>query len=320
MKVSVIMLTYNHRGTLARAIDSVLSQKCKFPFEIILADDCSTDGTAELCRDYASRYPGIIKFTENSINKGLLDNYFDCFLAAGGQYIADCAGDDYWIDSNKLQTQADFLDRNPEVTMVLSAWICHDTYTGQKWTVTCDNFPRDNVFDVMMSHSIKELGMINSSLYRREVLLERYHRDTRLFRCKDFSCEDFQIMAELAIAGKIAYLPQPMSVYTIGHKSLSNPGDRRKEYAFHTGLVELGLYLQQKYRYSSPGLNRFYRKTLDHIFSQAFRTGDIGMREKALGMFEKTGVPRPAKTRIKEILSSNPLIWKSSLWLLDKFR
>lgn len=89
-KVSVIVLTYNQEKLIGRTLDSILAQKCDFPFEIIVGEDCSTDGTLAVCRDYEARHPDKIRLFANNPNKGLLDNYYDCILLARGEYLADC--------------------------------------------------------------------------------------------------------------------------------------------------------------------------------------------------------------------------------------
>jgi glucosyltransferase len=102
-KISVIVATYNQEDTIARTLDSVLMQQCHVPIEIILGEDCSTDGTLAVCQRYADEHPDVIRLIANKQNKGLVDNYFDCMLAAQGKYIADCAGDDFWTDPLKLE-------------------------------------------------------------------------------------------------------------------------------------------------------------------------------------------------------------------------
>ena len=103
--ISVIVCAYNQEGTIARTLDSILRQQCHLPVEIILGEDCSTDHTLDVCRQYAERYPESIRLMANAQNKGIIDNYFDCLLAAQGQYIADCAGDDEWSDPEKLEKE-----------------------------------------------------------------------------------------------------------------------------------------------------------------------------------------------------------------------
>ncbi|MRS04686.1 glycosyltransferase, partial [bacterium] len=115
--VSVCMITYNHGPYIRQAIEGILKQKCSFPFEIIIGEDCSSDNTAEICREYASEYQ-IIKLLPSGTNLGMLPNFFRTIDACSGKYIAFCEGDDYWTDPGKLGKQADFLEMNPDFGMV----------------------------------------------------------------------------------------------------------------------------------------------------------------------------------------------------------
>src|SRR5690606_16372266 len=114
--VSICCITFNHVNFIRDAIDGFLMQKTDFPFQILIHDDASTDGTEEIIREYESNHPDIIKpiyETENQYVKGRKGSRTFNFPRAKGKYIAMCEGDDYWIDSLKLQKQVDFLEANP---------------------------------------------------------------------------------------------------------------------------------------------------------------------------------------------------------------
>ncbi|MBE0471376.1 MAG: glycosyltransferase [Methyloprofundus sp.] len=117
--VSICCITYNHEPYIEDALEGFLIQETDFPFEILIHDDASTDRTADIIREYEAKYPRLIKpiyQTENQYSQGkratviLLPN-------AQGEFIALCEGDDYWTDTKKLQIQAEFLLRNPEVVI-----------------------------------------------------------------------------------------------------------------------------------------------------------------------------------------------------------
>ena len=115
MMVSICCITYNHEKYIAQAIDSFLMQKTNFPFEVLIHDDASTDGTADIIREYEAKYPNTIKpiyQTENQYSKGIKISTTYNFPRAKGKYIAMCEGDDYWTDPNKLQKQVDVLEKN----------------------------------------------------------------------------------------------------------------------------------------------------------------------------------------------------------------
>lgn len=117
--VSVVCHVFQHGKYVRQALDSFLAQKTDFPFEIIVHDDASKDGTVDILKDYQQRYPAIIRLilqTENQYKLGIRPSRFT-FPEAKGAYIAFCEGDDFWMDDRKLQKQARFLDSHPGVAM-----------------------------------------------------------------------------------------------------------------------------------------------------------------------------------------------------------
>lgn len=112
--VSVCCITYNHKQFIGQAIDGFLSQKTNFKFEVIIGDDCSTDGTSDIVKAYADEYPGIINLISGNKNVGAHENMRRVVKCCSGKYIALCDGDDYWTDPFKLQKQVDFLEQNTE--------------------------------------------------------------------------------------------------------------------------------------------------------------------------------------------------------------
>lgn len=110
--VSILTITYNHEQFIAQALDSFLVQKTNFNFEIIIGEDCSTDNTLKIIKQYQKKHPNLIKLLPSDKNLGIEANFFRTTKACSGKYIAICDGDDYWIDDNKLQLQVDFLENN----------------------------------------------------------------------------------------------------------------------------------------------------------------------------------------------------------------
>ncbi len=114
--VSVCCTTYNHEPYIAEAIDGFLMQETDFPFEILIRDDCSIDKTALIVKEYADKYPTLIKpifEKENTYSKGVRPMHA-VMSKARREYVAVCEGDDYWTDPLKLQIQVDFLEKNKD--------------------------------------------------------------------------------------------------------------------------------------------------------------------------------------------------------------
>lgn len=120
--VSICCTTFNHENYIAKCIEGFLMQQTDFLIEILIFEDASNDGTAEIVKNYAAQDDRIITFiqSENQWSQqkyGMIDWLFP---AAKGKYIALCEGDDYWTDPLKLQKQVDILEADPSIAMVYS--------------------------------------------------------------------------------------------------------------------------------------------------------------------------------------------------------
>ena len=171
--VSVCCTTYNHEPYIAKAIDGFLMQETNFPFEILIRDDCSTDKTAEILKQYAGKYPQIIRPVfekENTFSKGVKPMP-QLYKIAQGKYIAICEGDDYWINAKKLQMQVDRMREVPEVDISF-----HSSYElkGDKiGREICSHYTSDRIYtisEVILGGS--EFLPTASIIFKRE-LLER---------------------------------------------------------------------------------------------------------------------------------------------------
>lgn len=117
VKLSIVTICYNQEKYISQALDSFLSQNIDFDFEIIIADDCSTDDTQKIITSYVERFPSFIKPILRKSNIGVHLNLLDALKSAKGEYIALCEGDDFWTDNDKLQKQLDFMDSNKNYSL-----------------------------------------------------------------------------------------------------------------------------------------------------------------------------------------------------------
>lgn len=111
--VSIILVTYNHESYVKEAIDSILKQRVDFVYEIVFADDCSTDSTKEIIKSYDSVI-GNKQYLFSDINRGNTKNVMNAYLHCNGRYIVTLEGDDYWYSDEKIFTQYHFLENHEE--------------------------------------------------------------------------------------------------------------------------------------------------------------------------------------------------------------
>lgn len=121
MIVSICCITYNQVSFIRQALDGFVNQKVNFKYEVLIHDDASDDGTAEIIKEYEKQYPQLIKpilQSENQYSQGItnISGTFN-FPRARGRYIAMCEGDDYWTDEHKLQHQVDYMEAHPDCSL-----------------------------------------------------------------------------------------------------------------------------------------------------------------------------------------------------------
>lgn len=118
IKVSIALITYKHAPYIRQCLDTILSQKVNFKYQIVVGEDCSNDGTKEILLEYKEKYPDIFVLLINEENMGASRNAYRVKQHCVGQYVMGGEGDDFWIDDERLQKQVDFLDSHPEYMAV----------------------------------------------------------------------------------------------------------------------------------------------------------------------------------------------------------
>lgn len=118
--VSVFILVYNQEQYIKQTIQSILDQKTNFDFNLVIGEDCSTDNTLNIIQEFKNKYPDQIKLLSLKTNIGLIHNFVRTLKECDGKYIAICDGDDFWIDTSKLQKQVDFLEKNIDYSIVFT--------------------------------------------------------------------------------------------------------------------------------------------------------------------------------------------------------
>lgn len=216
--LSVCIITYNHVDFIQQAIEGVLQQKVNFKFEIIIADDFSTDGTREIILDYEKKYPSLISLILQSKNVGPLKNWLDLIKKPNSKYIAYFEGDDYWTDCNKLQKQVNFLENNHDFV------ICyHSTNIFINGTIEEDYFKSKNISQISSYYDLLCFGnyMQTSSI----VFLNKLN----LFPSeKSVQLNDYVLWFWISQFGKIYRFNENMSVYRLGSGIWSTLNDQKK--------------------------------------------------------------------------------------------
>lgn len=167
-KVSVSVVTYNHRSFLGSCLDSVLAQETRFPFEIVIGDDASNDGARDVIRVYADKHPELIHTVIQPANVGAGRNWQAVLDECQGEYIAHLDGDDLMLQG-KLQRQADALDATPSAAMCFHNMRVFDSETGRTLRLfTPHGGPRPVTLDDIVRYGT--VYCHSSKMYRRSAL------------------------------------------------------------------------------------------------------------------------------------------------------
>lgn len=259
--VSICSTTFNREEYIGQAIESWLKQDTTFNYEIIISDDCSTDKTIEVIKTYQIKFPNKIKLLLAEKNLGYSANTVKVYQAAKGKYIAHCDGDDYWIDSSKLQKQVDFLENNSDFIMCFTNSLIINDKTKEEriakvniWDV-CTTEQIITIHNSLKSASIGEiytLGHMSTIVFRNYVIKEfpdwyytTYNNDDTLF-------------VMLSKFGKAKFINENFSVYRENESGVSS-----RNFSFEIDHKERIKY----YFYLNEYLDRKYEKEIFKLIS-----------------------------------------------------
>lgn len=208
--VSVILIAYNQRRYIRQAIESVLAQETSFPYELLIGDDASDDGTSGIVAEYAQAYPDIIRAFIRPENVGAARNAVLLLQQARGEFIASLEGDDYWIDPQKLEKQAAFLRESPGFIGCTSRIRCVDE-NGRAIRGKPEWIRQKRVFTLADFDGVHLPGQA-SSLMRRNIFRQPTH-DYSVLTEADTMISDRTAMLIFLLQGDFYCFDQPMSVY-----------------------------------------------------------------------------------------------------------
>ena len=232
LMVTIQCLTYNHESYIRQCLDGFVMQKTNFNFEAIVHDDASTDGTALIIKEYAEKYPDIIKpiyETENqyskkdgSLNRIMMEHTL-------GKYVAICEGDDYWIDSEKLQKQVDYMEKHPECGLIYTDLNFYNQ--GEKRMIY-------SVFDkgeIPIAHNYIEMLKYRRYIAPCTWLIKPMSGLELTNQCTDFT---FYLALQAFAKYEVHYIPIVTAVYRQLEESASHSTSLEKYYLYNKGVFE----------------------------------------------------------------------------------
>jgi glycosyltransferase involved in cell wall biosynthesis len=276
-KVSVCVITYNHATFIAECLDNILKQETDFLFEIIIGEDNSTDGTSEICKAYAEKYPDKIRLffrrpeqkIEVNGRKTFHFNFFEVLKTASGLFIALCEGDDYWTDSLKLQKQVEMLEHNTDC-VVCHHWQKYAWLKDGKWVE--EEAPTQN-----QGYLNKEKGTVKDIFENKLRVKTRTMMFRNIFKDVPFpewfykvAFGDVPLNYILGKYGDYYFIDEPMAVYRqtdtgVSKAGLSELGKRKFTVQHFKNWIDIWDFADKHYGYkyhaeAQQTVNEFYRK------------------------------------------------------------
>lgn len=222
------IIVYNQREYIANCIDKMLKQDCDFTFTIVIADDCSTDGTQNILKEYQERFPEKIKLVLNERNLGIAGNWVSCCRAMeGGRFVSFCDGDDYWSNPKKLQIQVEFLSSHPSCVAVSTDFdeldqdrekIVHD--------VRKNNPPITGMVQQDLWSAGKAMSCWSTYMFKKNIFDEKI--PFQAFIDSNFPFQDWPTFVIMAAYGEFQYIPISTCVYRKAKGSDSHAIDINK--------------------------------------------------------------------------------------------
>ena len=239
--VSVCVTTYNHEPYLAKALDAILAQRCDFGVEIILGEDCSSDNTLAVCKQYAEKYSEQITLITSAENVGWRKNYRRCVEAARGKYIAFCDGDDYWCDANRLAEQVALMEQKPNIGLCYTLAERRDAEGA-----LVGHFPKGEghtTLDTLLHDWCVENC---TSLAKRELVLAYYNTEKPENR-PEWLTEDLPMWLFIAAHSEVAYINRVTAVHCVFPDSVSHSTSLAKRLAFCDSSSNIKLWFDEHY-------------------------------------------------------------------------
>ena len=325
--LSVLIISYNQEEYIEQAILGAINQKCNFPFEIVIGEDCSSDKTLDICNQYQERYPDIIKVIGNKTNKGLLDNYFDTLLLCQGKYIADCAGDDFWTDEYKIQRQFDILENNSNVSLTYTNYSHYiqesNTFIHNRQLSKSEEKGRviayqENIYKLLNQHNYPFI-FVGSSCFRKNAFLESYEQYTDYFRNTTYTCEDFQLTFFLFKAGDFYYENKETVAYRIISNTISRQLNLQKQFRYTYGVFQLRTNIISQFEFDPQKCREYITSDLIPLLSLTNLLNLKDEQKHIIQLCKNLNYQPTFRVRCHLMIGSNKMLTKL-FTLLNKYR
>ena len=296
--VSVCMTTYNHEKFISQAIESVLCQRTTFGVEVVIGEDCSTDNTLAICRQYEAQYPDIVRIIASDHNIGMHANYRRTIEACRGKYIAMCDGDDWFTDENKLQIQVEELENS-------GAAMCYTRSERRGEDGSSAIYPEGRLHSSIGDMLILNTAENCTTLALKSKILD-YYGEVKP-ETKGWLTDDLPMWLWFAATQKIVAIDRVTAVHRVLATSVSHSIQWQKQLDFCYSLDSIMLWFDE--RYNNRNLRYFLsRRRQNRALWLLSYHGSVG---KFIKMWWQTCAEHP---RLLFNIASYGLLAKKLLW------
>jgi glycosyltransferase involved in cell wall biosynthesis len=291
--VSVVMITYKHEAFIAEAIEGVLMQEVDFPVELIIADDCSPDGTSEIVQGFIDKHSkgNWIKYTRHVNNKGMMPNFIWALEQCKGKYIALCEGDDYWTDPYKLQKQVDFLEGNPEYHLIHTNYelLKNDTGEIKPKMNTSIGFKNTENLDFKFYFCNTRFIRTLTVCFRKSPAIDLINTIQNDFESTIYA-GDSLLHIVLAHHGKVKYFDGSMAVYRQLSESASHSADPNKIFKLKKNQLDLRIFLLDKFNLNLDEFKEFFEVQIYALLDFCSKNNLYDNYSKVYNIFSKLNI------------------------------
>lgn len=274
--VTICCITYNHKNYIKKCLNGFLMQETRFPYEILIHDDCSIDGTLDILKEYEKKYTNIkvLSESDNQFSKGVKIAFDILLPLIKTKYVAICEGDDYWTDVHKLEKQVSFMEKNPDCVMTVHNGIKENIKNGEQ--VTINPFCESKYLDTEEMFMAFMNNPPTASFVLRMDILNNYPKFIRNAPVVDDVLRLFYFSK-----GKVYYFDECMCRRHINHEwswntLLDNNKNMYEKYVYEIlHFYDLfNEYTHSKYQEYVKQVKRKIRNRFKHITGKAIKEGE----------------------------------------------
>lgn len=279
--VSICCICYNQEQYIRQALDGFVMQKTNFPFEVVISDDCSKDGTRAIIAEYKEKYPELIRDVSPEKNKGSIPNWLYAQSACVGQYVALCEGDDYWTDLQKLQKQVDFMEAHEDMGLCITDF-CFQSDLGP---LSRPAFANGLLKPLNFEQHLVNAGYIGPMtwLYRKNVYNQFVIEN-------NLSDGTFAMALNFFATSKVAYLDDVTAVYRSHVGSATMQTDPVKAFLYLKGVFQTQLHYAEKYECGEGLVSRLKMQGYAEHLLSALEADDVEFVQEALSFYHSKGM------------------------------